>query len=252
MYFGESNSGIAGLFSSTGMNAEPKNVAPEQLKWLYRDPSVNTFESLGRKTRDDERSFSVSITCTIVLDNDQQRFHRTTSVHNIPFDRYQFGKVFERNDISTPNSPPLLASMFYHLKVIWIINATTKLYRDIWHVSAPFTNAPNPPFVGALKRSACWQATSAEQPTSLMIQFLACYTIGYFENTAEVDKEKDDSSPEETFNKVDEKIEELYRLKPSYEKFRLKRTTEDKSKETKNWHPLPTEFYFKKLSILLI
>ncbi|CAI2175295.1 8503_t:CDS:2 [Funneliformis geosporum] len=247
MYFGESNSGIAGLFSSTGMNAEPKNVAPEQLKWLYRDPSVNTFESLGRKTRDDERSFSVSITCTIVLDNDQQRFHRTTSVHNIPFDRYQFGKVFERNDISTPNSPPLLASMFYHLKVIWIINATTKLYRDIWHVSAPFTNAPNPPFVGALKRSAfdtmkdnmkSWKEIVKIRPIN--------------ENTAEVDKEKDDSSPEETFNKVDEKIEELYRLKPSYEKFRLKRTTEDKSKETKNWHPLPTEFYFKKLSILLI
>ncbi|CAI2177122.1 14313_t:CDS:2 [Funneliformis geosporum] len=46
-------------------------------------------------------------------------------------------------------------------------NATTKLYRDIWPVTATVTNAPIPPFIEALTKFAGWPSTSAEQPTLL-------------------------------------------------------------------------------------
>ncbi|CAI2172116.1 17576_t:CDS:10 [Funneliformis geosporum] len=69
----------------------------------------------------------------IFMDNNQQRFNPfggKASVHNTPFDIYQFGGV------------------------------VTRSYMDI---SAPITNAPNPPFVDALMSSTSWSTTFAEQ-----------------------------------------------------------------------------------------
>ncbi|CAG8516527.1 1684_t:CDS:10, partial [Funneliformis caledonium] len=308
--FGDSNSGVASLFSGTGINAEPRKVTPEQYKWLYRDPSGNiqgpfssqemnewykggffvhsllvkrvedtAFEPLGaliRKTGDDERPFSAPIpgsrppltismpnnssrlvndpfqrswvapnspsTAQLFLDNNQQRFNPfggTTSVPNTPFDRYQFGSVFGRNDVSNgggwgdlnssnnawgqaegftpnnetlsprvqaPNSPPLfnnnaasfnvsppqnyldhqraLSSQIERQQYMMLqqrqLQQNQHAYPDTFirqqqqsyigisgPVSAPITNAPNPPFVDALTRSVGWPTTSAEQPTPL-------------------------------------------------------------------------------------
>ncbi|CAI2169903.1 14834_t:CDS:10 [Funneliformis geosporum] len=306
--FGDSNSGVASLFAGTGINAEPRKVALEQCKWLYRDPSGNiqgpfsslemnewykggffvhsllvkrvedtTFEPLGvliRKTGDDEKPFSAPLpgsrppltismpnnpsrlvndpfqrswiapnspsTAQLFLDNNQQRFNPfggTTSVPNTPFDRYQFGSVFGRNDVSSgggwgelsstnnnawgqpdgftsnnenlsprvqaPNSPPLFnnnAASFNvsppqnfldhqraHIERQQYVMLQQRQLQQSQHaypdtfirqqqqsyiglsgpVSAPITNAPNPPFVDALTRSAGWPTTSVEQPTPL-------------------------------------------------------------------------------------
>ncbi|CAG8515719.1 17473_t:CDS:2 [Gigaspora margarita] len=167
--FGDTNSGVTSLFSSTSLNSESRKQS-EQSKWLYRDPSGNIqgpfssqemnewykggffvlsllvkrvedaqFEPLGaliRKTGDDERPFSAPIignrpSLTISMPNNssrlvndpfqrawgapnspstaqlflehQQRFNPfggTTSVPTTPFDRYQFGGVFGRNETS--------------------------------------------------------------------------------------------------------------------------------------------------------
>ncbi|CAI2164128.1 15090_t:CDS:2 [Funneliformis geosporum] len=98
-----------------------------------------------RKTGDDKRPFSAPLpgsrpSLTISMPNNSspiKSFDGMTSVLNTPIDRYQFG------------------------------SATTK---DIWPISVPITNAPNPPFVDDLMRSAGWPTTSAEhqqQQTSL-------------------------------------------------------------------------------------
>ncbi|CAG8442729.1 1823_t:CDS:10 [Diversispora eburnea] len=163
--FGDTSSGASSLFSGSVITSDTRKQAPEQQKWLYRDPSgpfssqeMNdwykggffvlsllvkrvedpTFEPLGaliRKTGDDERPFSASITrpsLTIAMPNNssrvindpfprtwatpnspstaqlfldhQQRFNPfggTASVPTTPFDRYQFGGVFGRNDVTS-------------------------------------------------------------------------------------------------------------------------------------------------------
>ncbi|CAI2188277.1 4802_t:CDS:2, partial [Funneliformis geosporum] len=109
----------------------------EQYKWLCRDPSGITqgpFNSVWiRKTGDDKRPFSAPL----------------------PGSRPSL-------TISMPNNSSRLVNDPFQRS--W---ATTK---DIWPISVPITNAPNPPFVDDLMRSAGWPTTSAEhqqQQTSL-------------------------------------------------------------------------------------
>ncbi|CAI2178019.1 16170_t:CDS:2, partial [Funneliformis geosporum] len=66
-------------------------------------------------------------------------------------------------------SRPLIISMPNNSSRLLMIHskATTKLYRDIWPVTATVTNAPIPPFIEALTKFAGWPSTSAEQPTLL-------------------------------------------------------------------------------------
>ncbi|CAI2185670.1 14217_t:CDS:10 [Funneliformis geosporum] len=104
----------------------------KQEKQIIKRVDDTMFEPLGVLIRKDKGFFCTNA-CTVFMDNNQQRFNPfggKASVHNTPFDIYQFGGV------------------------------VTRSYMDI---SAPITNAPNPPFVDALMSSTSWSTTFAEQ-----------------------------------------------------------------------------------------